>query len=633
MAKRNLYLNTISVEEAYDKYYSVLKEKNILTYNAEEVSTADSLSLFTSEAIYAKCNSPLFNASAMDGICVESKKTKNASEENPVILKLGVDYMIVDTGDAIKAPFDAVVMAEDVIEIDDETIKLIAPVSGWENIRPIGEDIVVGEMILESNHKIKPIDIGALIAGGISKIKCHKKKTVGIIPTGDEIIDIKDAKKEGDIIDSNSYMIKALVEESYGIAKRYDIVKDDYDKIKKQLQQSIKENDITIINAGSSAGTEDYTVHILRELGDVIVHGVSMKPGKPVILAIVDNKPVIGLPGYPLSAYLAFDLFVKPMLTHKIEDNEEIDAISSKRLVSSLKYREYVRVKVGKVDDKYICAPLNRGAASQMSMVRADGILIIPQNSEGIEASEVSKVKLLKNKSSLDKTLVSIGSHDILMDIVSDIMAKKYDNITLSSTHVGSMGGLLALKRGETIIAPTHLLNENNGVYNIDIIKEIFGEGKVSLIKGFNRIQGLMIKKGNPLNIIGIEDLTKCKFVNRQRGAGTRVLLDYKLKTMGIDPKDIDGYDKELSTHMAVAASVSSPYADCGMGVKSAADSMGLDFIEVDVEEYDFAILTKNLQDEKVKRFIEVIQSDELQNKLKEIGGYGFTQVGKIVNI
>ncbi len=633
MAKRNLYLKTVSVEEAYEKYYTALKDKNILDKKTEEVRTVDALSRITSEAIYAKCNSPLFNAAAMDGICVDSKKTKNASEENPVVLKLGVDYKIVDTGDAIKPPFDAVIMAEDVIEIDDETIKIIAPVSGWENIRPIGEDIVVGEMILESNHAIKPIDIGALIAGGISKIKCYKKSTVGIIPTGDEIIDMKDDPKEGDIIDSNSYMIKALVDESYGIGNRYNIVKDNYDDIKKRILESLNDNDITIVNAGSSAGTEDYTVHILRELGDVIVHGVSMKPGKPVILAIVNGKPVIGLPGYPLSAYLAFDLFVRPLLMKEKIYSEEIDAITSKRLVSSLKYREYVRVKVGKVDDKYIAAPLNRGAASQMSMVRADGILVIPQNSEGVEASENSKVKLLKNKSKLDNTLVSIGSHDILMDIVSDIMAKNYDGVTLSSTHVGSMGGLLALKRGETIIAPTHLLDENTGVYNVAIIEEIFGKGKISLIKGFNRIQGIMVKKGNPLNIKSIEDLTKCKFVNRQRGAGTRVLFDYKLKTLGIDPNLIDGYDKELSTHMAVAASVASPYADAGMGVKSAADSMGLDFIEVGVEEYDFAIKTDNLDDDKVKKFIGVIKGQELHDKLDKLGGYGFDKVGEIINI
>ena len=633
MAKRNLYLKTIPVEEALDKYYSALREKGILDKFIEEVLTTESLGRVTSEAIYAKCNSPLFNAAAMDGICVDSKITKNASEEKPVVLKLGFDYKIVDTGDAIKPPFDAVIMAEDVIEIDDETIKIMSPVAAWENVRPIGEDIVIGEMILESNHKIKPIDIGALIAGGILSFKCHKKLSVGITPTGDEIISPKDNPKEGDIIDSNSYMIKALVDNAGGIGKRYDIVKDDYEKIKSQLKKSIAENDISIINAGSSAGTEDYSVHILRELGEVIVHGVSMKPGKPVILAIVDGKPVIGLPGYPISTYLAFDLFVKPLLCHDKNNDDEIEAVSSKRLVSSLKHREYVRVKVGRVEDKYVASPLNRGAASQMSMVRADGMLIIPQNSEGVESGETVKVKLIKDRKSIDNTLVSIGSHDVLMDIVADLMANKYENFTLSSTHVGSMGGLMALKRGETIIAPTHLLDENDGTYNINILKEIFGEGKVSLIKGFDRIQGIMVKKGNPLGIKGIEDLPKYKFVNRQRGAGTRVLLDYKLKTLGIDPKSIDGYDKEVSTHMAVAASVESPYVDCGLGVKSAADSMGLDFIEVGIEEYDFAILTKNLEDDKVKAFIDIIKSDELRKKLDKLGGYGYSRLGEIIHI
>lgn len=632
MGKRNLYLKTISVEEAYDKYKKALDDATNL-YESEVVLVKDALFRKTSEAVYAKCNSPFYNASAMDGICVESAKTKNASEENPVVLKLGTDYKIVDTGDAIKPPFDAVVVAEDVIEVDETTVKIVSPVTGWENVRPIGEDIVTGEMILESNHTIKPIDIGALIAGGLKTIKCYKIKTVGIIPTGDEIVDFAENLKEGDIVDSNSYMIKALVDDAGGIGKRYDIVKDDYEKIKAKLIQSISENDVTIINAGSSAGTEDYTVHILRELGEVMVHGVSIKPGKPVILAIVNNKPVIGLPGYPLSAFLAFNLFVKPLVFHSSDTGEEIDAVVSKRLISSLKFREYVRVKVGRVDGKYIASPLNRGAASQMSMVRADGILIIPQNSEGIEAGEVAKIKLLKNKSLLNDTLLSIGSHDILMDIVTDIMSKNFSNVSLSSTHVGSMGGLLALKRGETIIAPTHLLDEDTGVYNINILKEMFGSGCVSLIKGFDRIQGLMVKKGNPKNIKTIEDITKVKFVNRQRGAGTRVLLDYKLKTLGIDPKSIDGYDKEVATHMAVAASVASPYIDCGLGVKSAADSMGLDFIEVGIEEYDFAVLTKNIDDIKVKRFIETIKSNELKNKLNALGGYGYTNLGNIINI
>ncbi len=633
MAKRNLYLKTTPVEDAFEKYKNALKAKGCLNNNTEDVKVDDSLSRITASAIFSVNNSPLFNASAMDGICVESIKTKNASEENPLILKLGKDYKIVDTGDSIKSPFDAVIMAEDVIEIDDETVRIISPVSGWENIRPIGEDIVSGEMILPSNHRITPIDIGALLAGGILSIKCLKKKTVGIIPTGDEIVPPSSNLKDGDIIDSNSYMIKALVDDAGGVGKRYDIVKDKYDDIKSALLRSIDENDITIINAGSSAGTEDYSVHVLREIGEVIVHGVTIKPGKPVILAIVNNKPVIGLPGYPLSAYITFNLFIKPLLLDGFETFETIKAISSKRIISSLKHREYVRVKIGKVDGKYIASPLNRGAASQMSMVRADGILIIPQNSEGIEAGAIADVQLLKSKDALDQTLLSIGSHDILMDIASDLMSKNYSDVSLSSTHVGSMGGLLALKRGETILAPTHLLSEETGTYNIEAIKQIFGTGQVSLIKGFDRIQGIMVKKGNPLNIKSIEDIKKFKFVNRQRGAGTRVLFDYKLKQLGINPKEINGYDKEVSTHMAVAASVAGEDIDCGLGVKSAADSMGLDFIEIGVEEYDFAVLTKNVDDDKVKKFIETIKSDELKAKLNKLGGYGYSNLGKIINI
>ena len=645
MADRNLYLKTLSVEEAYDKYLDVLNSKNILKTNTEVINTEDSLNRITSKAVYANCNSPLFSASAMDGICIESKKTKSASPENPVILKLNSDYVVVDTGDVIKPPYDAVIMAEDVIVIDDESVKITEPVPSWQHVRPIGEDIVKNEMVLASNHKITPIDIGAMLASGNLTVECIKNISVGVIPTGDEIINPKAVPVEGDIIDSNSYMLKSLVESLGASAKRYDIVKDDYEKIKSCIKNALSENDMVIVNAGSSAGREDYTVHILRELGEVVVHGVSMKPGKPVILATVDNKIVVGLPGYPLSAYLAFNIFVKPLIEKMQgrvpEDSEYIDAIVSRRIVSSLKHREYVRVKIGKVDDKYIAAPLNRGAASQMSMVRADGLLIIPQNSEGVEASDKVKIELLKDKKYIDNTLVCIGSHDILLDIVSDIMEQKYTDVNFSSTHVGSTAGLMALKRNETMIVPTHLLDEKTGVYNIPILKELFentldSDGKqikVSLIKGFKRIQGIVVKKGNPLGIKALEDLTKHKFVNRQRGSGTRVLLDYKLKQLGINPSDIDGYDKEMSTHMAVCAAVASGEADCGLAIKPTAKVMDLDFIEVGVEEYDFAIYTKNLKDHKVQKFLQVIKSQELHNKLDELGGYGYDQVGETYDI
>jgi putative molybdopterin biosynthesis protein len=366
-----------------------------------------------------------------------------------------------------------------------------------------------------------------------------------------------------------------------------------------------------------------------------------MKPGKPVILAIVNGKPVIGLPGYPVSAYLAFENFVTPVLRRlsgewacdAAEPKNLVKAVISRRMVSSLKHREYVRVKVGKVGEKLVAAPLARGAGAAMSLVRADGFCIIPQNSEGYEAGETVEVELYKDLKEIENTVVSIGSHDMIMDVISDMMASGYQNMYLSSTHVGSMGGLMALQRGETTIAPTHLLNEADGRYNEAILKQLFGSGRIALMKGVDRIQGIMVKKGNPLGIRGVEDLTRARYVNRQRGAGTRVLLDYKLKQAGIRPEEIDGYDKEAATHMAVAALVASEEIDAGMGIKPAADAMGLDFIEVGVEEYDFAIDRQNLQLPQAQAFLEILRSSAFHEKLAEFGGYGWHQAGNIIMI
>ena len=639
--KRNLYLKTKPVEEALAEYMEALETAGALTPQTEWVDTYEALGRRTAGPVFAKSCSPLFNAAAMDGIAVRAAATKGASESRPLTLKLGVDYKIVDTGDPVKAPFDAVIMAEDVIETGEDTVQILASVPGWNHVRSIGEDIVAGEMMLQTGHIIRPVDIGVLLASGNLQVQVYKKPQVAIIPTGTEIIQPKDQPQEGDIIDSNSGMFAGQVTEAGGVPKRLPIVEDDYEKIKAAVLTALETEDMVLINAGSSAGTEDYTVHILREIGRVVVHGVAMKPGKPVILAIAGGKPVIGLPGYPVSAYLAFENFVTPVLRRlgggadaaASQPKNRVKAVISRRMVSSLKHREYVRVKVGKVGDKLVAAPLARGAGAAMSLVRADGFCIIPQNSEGYEAGETVEVELYKDLSEIENTVVSIGSHDMIMDIISDRMAANYQNMYLSSTHVGSMGGLMALKRGETTIAPTHLLNEADGRYNEAILKQLFGAGTMALIKGVDRIQGIMVKKGNPLHIQGVEDLTRVRYVNRQRGAGTRVLLDYKLKQAGIRPEEIDGYDKEAATHMAVAALVASDEIDAGMGIKPAADAMGLDFIEVGVEEYDFAIARQNLQLPQVQAFLEILRSGAFHEELAKLGGYGWHQAGKIILI
>ena len=637
MTKRNLYLKTTPVEEALDKYISAIDDSAAFDLKFETVSTYDALGRITAEAIFAKCSSPMFNAAAMDGVAVVAARTKYASEREPLALTLGEDYKIVDTGDPIKSPYDAVIMAEDVIEVDDEHIKIMESVPGWQHVRPVGEDIVAGEMILPSNHKIRAVDIGVLLAGGILEIPVLAKPRVGIIPTGTEIIKPYDDPKEGDIIDSNSGMFAGMAMEQGCLPKIYDIVPDIYDEIKETVKKAIEENDLVVVNAGSSAGTEDYTVSVLAELGEVVIHGVAMKPGKPVILAIVNGKPVIGLPGYPVSAYLAFDTFVTPvinkMIKASLKSKNVVKATLAKRLISSLKHREYVRVKVGHVGGKLVASPLARGAGTAMSLVKADGFCIIPQNSEGALAGEEVDIVLCKSLEEIENTLVSIGSHDMTLDLIGDMMANKYQGKRFASTHVGSMAGLMALQRCETTIAPTHLLDMETGEYNVSYLKQIFPREEMALIKGLDRVQGIMVKKGNPLGIKGVEDLVRVRYVNRQRGAGTRVLLDYKLKQAGLSPSQIEGYDKEAATHMAVAAAVSSEDIDAGMGIKPAADAMGLDFVEVGVEEYDFAIRKKDLDLPEVKAFIEILRSDEFHKKLDEMGGYGYHQAGKIIEI
>lgn len=630
--KRNLYLKTIPVEEAREKYMAAIEK--IVEPKYEFIDVRESLDRITAEAIFARYSSPLFNASAMDGIAVRAKDTDNASEAMPVVLS-EEKFIVVDTGDPIHPPYDAVIMAEDIVEADGG-VRITASAHPWQHIRPIGEDIVAGEMILPSNHKIRPIDVGVLLSAGILEIQVVKRPEIAIFPTGTEIIEPEDKPEDGSIIESNSRMFENMVTAAGGIGHRFPPIIDDYEQIKAKVSDAVDKHDMVIINAGSSAGTEDYTVHVLRELGEVIVHGVAIKPGKPVILAVVRDKPVIGLPGYPVSAYIGFENFVTPviqMMGKRPEQlTERLEAHISKRLVSSLKHKEYVRVKVGKVDDKFVAAPLARGAGAAMSLVRADGFCVIEQSSEGVEAGEKVDIELYRSRSEIENTVVVIGSHDLILDVIADIMPNEYKDMHVTSTHVGSMGGLMALRRGEAHLAPIHLLDETTGEYNVSYIKKMFKE-PMALIKGVHRIQGVLVKKGNPLGILSIDDLTKedVRYVNRQRGAGTRVLFDYKIKEAGIDPEDINGYDREMATHMAVAAAVASDGADAGMGILSAAKAMGLDFIEVAPEEYDFAIPARHLGLPHVKAFVDILKSEDFRNRLNELGGYSCDGAGDVV--
>lgn len=625
---RNTYIDNINVEEAIDLYFQKLNIEN----SYEEISLMESLGRITYEAVYAKVSSPNYNAAAMDGIAVISENTSEAYETNPITLNLNKDFVYVNTGNPIEDPYDAVIMIEDVIELGEGKIQILKSAYPWQYVRQIGEDIVATEMIIPSKHKIRPMDLGALISGGVEKIKVYKKPRVGILPTGTEIVENINDVVEGKIIDSNSRVFQGLVAECGGIPNRYHPHKDDYNLLKAAILKGVEENDILLINAGSSAGTKDYTVKLIEELGEVVIHGVAMKPGKPTILGIINNKPVIGIPGYPVSAYIVFDVFVKPLIQKYIGLNkltsETTKAYLSRRVVSSLKNKELVRVNLGFVNDKLIASPVAGGSGVSMSLVKADGIAIIPKNIEGVEVGKEVEVELLKPLSKIKNTLFSVGSHDLIMDILGDI-------IPLTSSHVGSLGGIMALKRGECHIAPIHLLDMDTGEYNISYVKKYFPNEKMVLIKGVQRQQGFIVEKNNPINIKNFKDLANknITYVNRQRGAGTRLLLDYHLKLEKINPKDIIGYERELNTHMAVATAVKTKSATTGLGVYSAAKALDLDFKYITDEDYDFLIPYNMLQDNKITEFIETLKSEEFRNRVEVLGGYGFRETGNIIII
>lgn len=624
--KRNIYLSNTDIEDAVLLYLEKLKD-SVAAVGTEMADIRQARGRVTAEPVIAKLSSPNHNASAMDGIMVISDRTYSANESNPVILKRGEDFEYVNTGNVIEDPYDSVIMIEDVVEVGKDQVKIMVQASPWQHIRPIGEDIVSGEMILPENHLIRPMDIGAVLSGGRTEILVYEQIRVGIMPTGNEISDHYESLDKGKIFDTNSWTFQAIVEELGGKAERISPVPDEYDKLKTAALDLLQRNHLLIINAGSSAGSKDFTAQLIEDLGEVVMHGIAIKPGKPTILGLIDGKPVIGVPGYPGSAFLVFEEVVSPVIRamqrRKQERLAQAKAVISRRVISSLKYREYIRVKLGKVGDKLIATPLNRGAGVTMALVKADGIMTIPKNSEGFEAGEEISVNLVNDMNLIENTIVSIGSHDLIMDFIGSLLAR--NGHSLSSAHVGSMGGIMALKRGEAHIAPIHLLHEETGEYNQSYLEKYLSGENIRLIKGVKREQGFIVKKGNPKNIRTIEDLIRkdVVFVNRQKGSGTRILTDYLLKKQGIDGKDIKGYDRDMTTHMAVAAAVESGTADAGVGVYSAAKAMDLDFVSIGFEEYDFAIPEQYMEMEMIRNFIEILKSEEFLTILKDLGGYG----------
>jgi len=639
--KQNKYLSNEPLAEAILKYDHALKATGFgAVLPGERIPIVDALGRVTSEAVIAKLSSPFYHSAAMDGFAVKFIDTFGASETRPRRLRVPEQAMPIDTGDPMPEGFNAVIMIEEVERISETEIELLKPSTPWQHVRLVGEDIVATELIISENHKIRPVDMAAMLASGHTTVMVRTRPVVTIIPTGTELTEPGRDLHTGDIIDFNSTMLAALSTELGAIAIRSNIVKDDAGLLRGSILAALANSDIIVVNAGSSAGREDFTVNVIAELGTVIVHGVAIKPGKPVILGIIQGKPVIGIPGYPVSAALTFGLFVNPII-HVVQGltsapENTMTAKLSRQVASSLGSEEFIRVKLGRVSGTLIATPVTRGAGALMSLVRADGILRVPAQNEGIAAGHEVTIGLLRSSHDIENTIVCIGSHDNALDVLANFLKKRHPDYTLSSAHVGSMGGLLALKRGEAHFAGTHLLDEATGTYNVSYIKKLLPDMQTMLVNLVYRTQGFLVPKGNPKGIRGFEDLAREEvvFVNRQAGAGTRLLTDLYLNKLKIDPGRVKGYHHEEFTHMAVAAAVLSGAADTGLAVFSAAQALDLEFIPVAQERYDLAIPQKYFDTPMLQALLRIIREDtEFREQIVSMGGYDVSEMGSVIGV
>lgn len=627
------YLTNQSLDDAKAAYFAALKERGFAP-RTETAAIQDALGRYTAKPVYAQICAPHYHACAMDGIAVVAKDTFGATETTPVILNPG-QYIVVDTGDPLPEGCDAVVMIEDVIRVQDG-VKLLKSAAPWQHVRQIGEDICAGEMLLPSYSRITPASMGAMLAGGVLHVAVYARPKVGIIPTGDEVVAPTENPGPGDVMEFNSTIFSGMIRQWGGEPVTYPIVKDKLPLIIETLQKAISECDIVLLNAGSSAGRDDYSSQAIGTVGEVFCHGISIKPGKPTILGCAGKVPVLGIPGYPVSGIIVVEQLLKPLVMQLTGcpgySDTQVKATLSRQLNSGLKYREFVRVRLGYVDDKLIASPLNRGAGVVTSFVKADAIMEIPQNSEGYDAGATVDVQLLRPLDEVKQALVVTGSHDPLIDELAELMRQRWREASVASTHVGSMGGIMAARRQEMHVGGIHLLDEATGTYNLPYLKKNFPQGGVRLVECVQRIQGLMVAKGNPKHIQTLADLQKpqMRYVNRQKGSGTRVLCDYLCRRDGIDMDQIYGYEREEFTHTAVAALVASDSADAGLGIYSAAKLYDLDFIPICLEQYDLLIPDYAWDTPMVQRLLTVLQSREFRSKLESLGGYELDQPGRV---
>jgi len=594
------------------------------------------------DPVYGRLSSPAYHAAAMDGYAVRAADTAGASEVSPLRLTPG-EAAPVDTGAPLPPGCDAVIMLEEAVP-ENGAISIAAAVPRWQHVRTAGEDVVAGELLFPPGHRLRPQDLGVLVSAGVATVPVWRRPRVAIIPSGSELVTLaglgRGAPPPGRIIESNSHVLAGLVQEWGGAPLTSGPVPDEREALAAAIARTVGDGaDLVVINAGSSAGARDLTPRVARELGEVLVHGVAIRPGKPVLFALLTVAgrvvPLLGIPGYPVSAWLTFTLFGRPIvlgwqgLASPGRDTEA--ATLTRRLPGAPGFTEFVRVRLGRVGGRTVAVPLSRGAGVLTSLTRAEGLLVLEPTVEGLDAGSRVPVELLVERGQLDGTVLAAGSHDLALDLLAAHLRAAHPEVTVASSSVGSLAGLAALRRGEAHLAGVHLLDPVTGDYNAPYVRRYGPGGRVLLVTLVLRRQGLLVAPGNPRNIAGLADLRRpdIRYVNRQRGAGTRVLLDHEIGRLGIRGEEIAGYEREEYSHLAVAAAVAGGVADAGMGILAAARALDLDFIPVATERYELAVPEASLEHPGVKLVLETLETEAFRDAVRALGGYDTSPTGE----
>lgn len=650
MTETTPYLHDIPLPEAQTRLRKALMELGFWgPLETEPVDISAALGRVTGAPIWARISSPHYHAAAMDGYAVRAQDTYGASDRAPITLQMDSQACYLDTGDLMPDWADAVIPIERVEPVGEtqkgralEAFRIRASVSPWTHIRPMGEDMVATELVLPAGRILRPVDLGAIAGSGHATVEVQRKPQVAVIPTGSELVPIDADVEPGEILEYNSLVLSAQIAEWGGEATRYEIVPDDLDEIKAAVESAAASHDLILVNAGSSAGLEDFTARAVSARGELLVHGVAVRPGHPVVLGLVKREsgappsiPVIGVPGYPVSAALTGEIFVEPLLSTWLgippRTQPRLEATMTRKVHSSMGDDEYLRVTVGQVGERVVAAPLSRGAGVITSLVRADGLVLIPAGIQGIQAGDTVEVQLYRALDEIKGTILALGSHDLTLDLIAQYLARRGGR--LSSANLGSLGGLMALRRGEAHLAGSHLLDPDSGEYNLAYIRRYLPDVPVVVVGLVEREQGLIIQAGNPDGIEGLADLTRegIQFINRQRGAGTRILLDYHLEQLGIDADAIDGYANEQFSHLAVAAGVASGRASCGLGIRAAAVALGLDFVPLTHERYDLVIPREHYESPKLTPLLAILEDLDFRDAVGALAGYQVKPMGKII--